>query len=364
MPEKQGVIYHEWCHIALFHPRRLLNRILRHWNVSCDFSINCHIVDDVNESKMKLAPGMLYDPYYRGWNSESIYEDLMQAVSGRAKELQDGAAQKYGAEESNSSSQKNSADYCNREKAIEMLALDKVFSDVFSEDMLPAPDCIDQEDKEFRHEIVKAAEIHKKYAKNNPIPGFYEKYINKIKRSTVAWEHCFANVWSEVVQATDDRGYSRLKRWGLPFNLLLPSDIGTQKIDVVFICDTSGSHYQISIFERFASELSRMLPHVNKMTLIGADCKVQEKATITNIQQLVTSSPIKRKFNFKGGGGTDFRPALLEASKSRADLVIYYTDGFGTFGTVCPRGITNLLWVLTTDESSKPPFGKFILISE
>ena len=36
---------------------------------------------------------------------------------------------------------------------------------------------------------------------------------------------------------------------------------------------------------------------------------------------------------FRGGGGTDFRPAIAEAAKWKPDLLIYLTDMEGDAGT-------------------------------
>jgi predicted metal-dependent peptidase len=39
-----------------------------------------------------------------------------------------------------------------------------------------------------------------------------------------------------------------------------------------------------------------------------------------------------RGFEFRGGGGTDFKPAIVEASKWKPDLLIYLTDLEGDAG--------------------------------
>jgi len=39
-----------------------------------------------------------------------------------------------------------------------------------------------------------------------------------------------------------------------------------------------------------------------------------------------------RTLIFKGGGGTDFRPAIAEATKWKPDLLIYLTDLEGEAG--------------------------------
>lgn len=87
---------------------------------------------------------------------------------------------------------------------------------------------------------------------------------------------------------------------------------------------------------------------------------MHEVVKINSISDVIGKN---KKYKFKGGGGTDFRLALEQASKIPNDIVIYYTDGYGTFGTK-PRNISNLLWVLIEDCSVKPPFGKYLIATE
>ena len=145
----------------------------------------------------------------------------------------------------------------------------------------------------------------------------------------------------------------------MSFDLMLPSETGFEKQDIVLILDSSGSMYNTKIFERFVGEIKKVLQYVNKLTLISSDAEVHEKVDIKSINDIIGTN---KKFHFKGGGGTDFRPALQVAAKMKADMVIYYTDGYGTYGD-CPRGMSKLLWVLT-ESGNKPPFGRYLIAEE
>ncbi len=375
----EGVFYHEWLHIGLLHPKRMRNRIHRVWNFACDFFINFHIKTDMLQLKMDLAPGMLFDTYYdHNWFAERIYEDLLKEVNERknkAKEtMTDGAIQNIipnfglpqpsdpsasgGPSKPASSNGRNNSEYCNREQAIRVLAFEEFMGDVMANDLMLPPLDGDMQDKELIREIIKAAEFHKK--SKGKLPGFYEKQVLKLRRARVPWERVFHDIFMELITGSDDRSFARPKRWAMPFGLFLPSETGFQKQEVTLIVDVSGSMFCEKIFGRFIAEVKKILPFVSKLTLIGADAAVHEKVNIDHIHDLIGPT---RKFHFRGGGGTDFRPALAAAAKTRADIVIYYTDGYGTYGN-CPPGLHRLLWVLTESECPKPPFGKYLIAED
>src|SRR3546814_1023040 len=58
----------------------------------------------------------------------------------------------------------------------------------------------------------------------------------------------------------------------------------------------------------------------------------------------------------KGGGGTDFRPAIALAETMRPDLIVYLTDLAGTFPDRKPR--TPIIWAFPPTYSRyETPFG-------
>jgi len=347
-PQRQGIVYHEWLHVGFRHPWRMKNRIHRVWGFGCDFAIDSHIMQDVNPDKMTIARGMLYDPYYNGWNAEKIYEDLLDVSEnieiGDLSDFEQKAKQQQ---------------FCDRETAAKLLKLDKKIEEIFSDDLIQAPSDMNDFDKEMLRDTIRSAEQAKKFGKD--IPGEYLLNIDVLKRSRTDWAKAFACYWMNVVQATGDRNYYRPKKWGFPFGIIIPTEANVGKINVTFICDVSGSRYVAAAFESYVKELNAMMPHVERLTVITADCVVQEKATISNISEIIGA---RKKIKFKGGGGTDFRPALQEAAKTMPDLVIYYTDSFGEYGSKAPGGIQNLLWVYANRDFKPPPYGRYLVIGD
>ncbi len=98
--------------------------------------------------------------------------------------------------------------------------------------------------------------------------------------------------------------------------------------------------------------------------------------TIRDVRQL--------KEVFKGGGGTDFRPALdtlsAQSPRKRPEIVVFVTDGCGPAPAVAPP--YHLIWVLVgrhaeipwkcpdsdrggwNDKQGKVDYGEFIWVGE
>jgi predicted metal-dependent peptidase len=352
-PEKEGFLYHEWMHVVNLHSKRLARRQHRMWNFAADFVINEHIMSDNQTAQITLPSGTMHDSKYRGWYSEKVYEDLREKVDKIKSEISEGI---YVGSNDQIKAFNNDNKFCDSDRAAEILAKQEFVEGLFSDDLIPPPENSSSMEKDLIRDIVKAAEMHKKMKGN--LPGNYEELIKKIKKSQVPWEQIFHSFFKEVVSASNDRTFARPKKWAWSYGIILPSEIGTKKLDVVLICDTSGSMSNKD-FEAFVGEVQKILPLIQNITLISADIEVHEKVKIRNIKEIVGENP---NFRFRGRGGTSFVPALKVASKIRADMVIYFTDGFGDFGKK-PRDIKNMLWILTNDECKKPPFGKYIVIN-
>lgn len=89
---------------------------------------------------------------------------------------------------------------------------------------------------------------------------------------------------------------------------------------------------------------------------VVADAAVQSVQEIKDIRDIAA-------VEFKGRGGTDFRPAFALADEMDVDLVVYLTDLMGTFPEEKPG--YPVLWTLPGMEIPRgyePPFGKVLLL--
>jgi predicted metal-dependent peptidase len=93
----------------------------------------------------------------------------------------------------------------------------------------------------------------------------------------------------------------------------------------------------------------------DRTIVMTADAKVHEIAEIGKFDEIFNA------VKFKGGGGTDFRPAFNKIAKLGLcpNLLVYFTDGYGTFPETAPD--YPVLWAFTK-EHSPAPWGESVTI--
>jgi predicted metal-dependent peptidase len=126
---------------------------------------------------------------------------------------------------------------------------------------------------------------------------------------------------------------------------------------LVFVRDTSCSMDDktmssvTSVVQQACDELD-----FEKIVVIDADAQVCDTVEYSPFDTI--------SLDYKGGGGTSFRPALkhVEDNIEDARVVIYLTDGYGDFPDHEPS--TPTLWVTYGLSESHFPFGDVISLSE
>lgn len=123
-----------------------------------------------------------------------------------------------------------------------------------------------------------------------------------------------------------------------------------EKPCVMAVIDTSGS-----IADRTLQEISEEL---------GAMAKRFEVVVVECDSKILDSYPFRPLAQVRGRGGTDFRPPLEPAflRKNRADLVVYFTDGFGPAPEKPPR--VPVAWCLTEGGTKPAAWGHEIRMGE
>jgi len=331
------LLLHEILHCFLFHPSRMKGRDFETWNYACDFVANGIIVEisKVHVKNLTLPEGALYDEKYTNWSAEKVYNDLKDRASDKKKN---------DSKSRGSSPSKNDGTINSDEALKQMERGGSAPSDL----MLPPSDFSEDD---FKQEVTHAFKNSTKQIGN--LAGVCDRILGNIETSAFRWEKIFALLVKRVLYYGNGRSFAKPKPYGWLFGVALPGNIGTQKHNVVVVLDTSGSVSQAEM-NRFIGELGKIMSLCSYVHVITCDCKVNEIVKIRNMKDIL----VKNKVNFRGGGGTNFEPALLAASKIPNDLVIYISDGIGKFGNR-PR-IQNLIWVLTEDVNV--PFGKRILM--
>lgn len=125
-------------------------------------------------------------------------------------------------------------------------------------------------------------------------------------------------------------------------------EMGVKKVGI--IVDTSGS-IDGPILQKFIAESNSIQEQIGcELVLVVADAEVQ---SVTFHRE-----PIEKDFKFKGGGGTDFRPAIKELEKHEIDCAVYLTDMCGSFPEKAPS--YPILWASICEQ--QPPFGRYVKV--
>lgn len=137
--------------------------------------------------------------------------------------------------------------------------------------------------------------------------------------------------------ARNDWSKRRINRRALQRGMIKPGLYSEQIGTFAVCCDTSGSVDD--------QELALDLAHVRRVI---RECNPKETLVsfvdtqVRNVQRFTRGQAVK--FDPAGGGGTDFRPGVKWAESVRPDLLVYFTDGWGSFPDAEPG--FPVIWVL------------------
>lgn len=342
--ERNGVLLHEWWHIAKLDcsNKRIGYRNRKIWNFAADFWINNGIYKERN-SCIELPKGCLVDESFDGMNTEQIYNELVKLMQQR-KGDKDAINQ--------TSKERANSKYCDKNRAADILNNEVKDDDVISDDIKPQP--IDFDEDAVLKDVLTGLEFQKKTRGN--LSGNLQMLLEHVKSAKADWRKILASLFRQVQHFGGSRSFSNPKKWSWCYKICLPGEIGKKKISTTLVIDVSGSMLADDTLSKIASEVSGIIPHSYDCTVLTADTEVKQKIKIKNLKQFIDG------FNkSKGGGGTSFVDALKQCETIDSDITLFFTDGYGEYGDSVPK-IKNLVWVFT-EKCEKPPFGKYIYMT-
>jgi len=191
-------------------------------------------------------------------------------------------------------------------------------------------------------------------------PGSLLRSIpNDLPEPKVPWQKHFREFLSAHVLPTT------MVDWSRPSRRMLASrgklgyyEPGIQRelgVRTAGICiDTSGSIDEATL-NMFIAETNSIMEQTGcNVVVVVCDAAVQ---SVQRFQEAITN-----KFEAKGGGGTDFRPALAELEKHDIDCCVYLTDMMGTFPDRKPP--FPVMWAVIGNHETQPPFGKLVKVED
>jgi predicted metal-dependent peptidase len=294
--ECMGVLMHETGHIALLHCYRRAYRDPIIWNIAADEKVNALLVED----RILLPKGCI-PPTSLDETVEEAYDRILKSCKKYSSFIQDVLASEEQQKEGNADSGTGNG---------ESRKTEKEWRSILAQNRGLAP-----------------ASIARTVSENAEPQINWKEYLSQFVHST---------------RRANDRTWNRPSRRQLG----MPGWKRDPENTVAICIDTSGSITDVLLAE-FLAELKAICA-VSYVSAHVISCD----AAVHQVIPPGESIPVLR-----GGGGTNFCPALLKAEELEVDAAIYFTDADGTFPDECRVPV---LWALT--KRATVPFGQSILI--
>ena len=363
------IICHEILHNVYEHFRksRIGNRdmlvedesgnLLRLFNIAADYIINQGIVTDVaalaaldaglTDKAIKMPPfGLIDSKYDEKWTTEMVYDELAQT---RVKYNKGGKSKKGNSGKGDDSGSIN-------------LDGKKTLDDHEKSESNAGKDNgkdteVGESDQEFWKEAAEQGIIIQKM--RGTLPGGIQRLADLIfEPPKIPWTAELAQ-YVTCVNGTNERLLPPNKRHR---RIMLPS-FYSEEIEFVFVMDTSGS-MDLEELKKGANELEAIFYSFEncKVRVISCDAAVHSNELWEGFNSLSEDVEKLGKM-FKGGGGTDFRPVFNAVAEENTTVMIFFTDGYGTFPDQAPD--YDVIWVRKEGqlEPDKFPFGRVITIN-
>ena len=369
--QREFVLAHEVWHNIFLHFVRRQARDMQLWNVATDMEIN-HMLQ--NEGLEVLKDVCFPDPIVAGKNAEDIYAYLMKQAqkqqkkngnSGNGQGNDQGQGGGSGDQDDSSDSNSSSSSNGGKSKQNQGNGNDKgKYGNQFDKHVYEGDgngNAQEQDgkfgkrgdDPDFNPKMGDARETENKIKemvtavaqsierKQGHLPAGIDNLVKEMLKPEINWKERLSMFVTSCLGG--DHSWKRCSRHALGRGMYLPGR-NDQKLKAALILDTSGSYLQD--LPKFLAEFKSLVESFGKyeITMIQCDAEVQDVKTYD------AETPMEfDKFNAKGGGGSDFRPAFkkLRELGDDFDTCIVFTDGYISMPTYPPPYPT--LFVLTPD---------------
>lgn len=334
--EIRGVLAHELLHVLFDHPGRLGSRNHEIWNVACDHVINLLLL----ELGFRLPAGGSADRRFYGLTADEIYDRLAQKIGaiGRSTavhQVPDGSSE-------------DTPGMC-PDIGPDLIAAD-------DPRVRPVQDG-DMPDLEARRDLQRELRIDAMQKLQGTGAASFHREFAAVKSEMVDWRALLRAFLSDRIR--DDWSLWPYSKRYVHRGLFMPS-VGVEAPgNLVFAIDTSGSMSD-KVLTGIIGELRGFRETFpTRLTVLQCDAVIHSEQTFGEMD----GTEIPPRMRIHGRGGTDFRPVFnwIE-SRGEGCVLLFATDGFGTFPTVRPS--YPVLWLLTPPhlETERIPFGASVAL--
>lgn len=330
MPLKQVefLVGHEVLHAVYDHMGRTGDRDRKIMNIAADYCVNADLIEQRIGEKITVC-GMLYDPKYKGWSMEEVYDDLMKNankldISKLAQMVLDEHLDGEGEGEGDSKDGKG------------------------------RPRLSDAEKKAIKDEIKEAVLQAAQAAGAGNLPGGVRRMIKDLTEPMIGWKELL----EQQIQSTikNDFTFARPSRKGWHMDAIMPGMKPGETIDIFIGIDTSGSIGPEDL-KIFFSEIKGIMDSYTeyKIHVVGWDTEIGGVGEFTSDNMADIT-----EFDPEGGGGTDPMCVwqYLRENNIEPKKLIMFTD-YCFFGWE-PSTVENYcdtVWIIKGNPSAEPEFG-------
>lgn len=338
IPEIRFVVLHEILHVVLLHIWRRGNRDWDIWNIALDVMVNGMLLEMLDRRRAadprwaalcKMPDeGVRDDELFKLGTAELVYEYLKKQskkVRGKGFDVHDwGKGQGQGAAgKPDQGPSGKDASGKGKGKGRPDRGGGKV------------GDSTDRsEEQKWKVIVAQAVQVAQRSRQKGDFAGSLETAVGALLRPKIRWTRYLAAVATEMLQ--DDYDWTEPDEDMLQKGIIIP-ELYSEGCQVAFALDTSGSMPDQDLREG-ASEAFGLLSSrgVTGVFLMGCDAAIHYEKMHRK------SDPLPEKWG--GRGGTNFCPVFERlAREAKIKLLIYFTDGYGTFPKAHPRFRT--IWV-------------------
>jgi predicted metal-dependent peptidase len=346
--ETMGVLEHEALHVLDLHMSRMASREPTAWNIACDMAINWLI-------KLKLPKEGTFAPKkLEGKAAEYIYDALQQQGQGgggeeEEEEKKKGPQGQEGTGGTPGGDEEGEGPGGDGEDEGGSGGEGEGYGEMDNHDVWK------NSDHAGLAEVVVKQMVREALARNKgTCPGEYQTLIDKILKTKCNWRALLRYYVTSRVRANRKISYKHRNRRRMTVSkYIFPGHVRKEGLDVIVVCDTSGSMMNEKDMEQFFGELEGIIRQTSAKTrLIQIDAAVHS--------DLEYKKGDWRKVKLVGGGGTDFRPVFkhIEEKGYKPCIVVFYTDGQGDYPEGKDIPDYTVLWAMVTDYQA--PFGKIV----
>jgi predicted metal-dependent peptidase len=319
-------------HAVLKHMERQHERAGRIWQAATDFAVNSMLA----KNNFTLPPYVYYDPRFEEMYAEEIYDLLKEEmIHNDSLDEADAPAPDDAESEEEREQQVHKSQTSSQISPLQQTEISEQVLEALSE--------------EIREHFE---QIFQKFNRQGELPQGLERLIPAYFSHTICWQELLYRYIAEFAKSTYSFMPPNMKY--LYRGICLPS-LSSDLLRIVIAIDTSGSVDE-RLLAAFLGEVEGIMQrYANyEIDLVTADAKVQSHRVFLPGEMLA--------YRVSGGGGTDFRPVFdyIEREISYPTLLLYFTDGMGTFPKELPA--YDVMWVMP--EVREVPFGEVLVLEE